>query len=116
MLADVYSLGVVAFELWHPFETGALLEHLSTEAGAVMREEVKSTRACMSAGMERAVLLADLQSSGALPANWEAAQPQVFSFGQQRRPAWRECACAMQWCAVSESDAVWHRRRAWCAG
>ncbi|KAK9811583.1 hypothetical protein WJX72_006503 [[Myrmecia] bisecta] len=46
---DLYSLGVVAFELWHPFSTG----------------------------MERAVLLRDLQEHGVMPADWEAANPQV---------------------------------------
>ncbi|KAK9831407.1 hypothetical protein WJX81_002476 [Elliptochloris bilobata] len=64
---DLYSLGVVAFELWHPFETG----------------------------MERAVLLADLQSSGALPAEWEAAQPQAARLVRwltQHNPAERPSA------------------------
>ncbi|CAL8462314.1 g1847 [Coccomyxa elongata] len=46
---DIFSLGIVAFELWHPFATG----------------------------MERAALLRDLQSHGVMPAEWEAAHPQV---------------------------------------
>ena len=46
---DIFSLGVVAFELWHPFATG----------------------------MERAALLRELQERGGLPAAWEAAHPQV---------------------------------------
>ena len=61
------------------------------------------------------MLLADLQSSGALPADWEAAQPQVCP--------WRQASAGVggsrlpvQGCAVSDSDAVRRRRRAWCAG
>ncbi|KAK9906778.1 hypothetical protein WJX75_007809 [Coccomyxa subellipsoidea] len=46
---DIFSLGIVAFELWHPFATG----------------------------MERVALLRDLQSHGVMPAEWEAAHPQV---------------------------------------
>lgn len=42
LCADVYSLGVVAFELWHSFETGALLAHAPTEACSVTREEASS--------------------------------------------------------------------------
>ena len=49
---DIFSLGIVAFELWHPFATG----------------------------MERAALLRDLQSHGVMPAEWEAAHPQVCHF------------------------------------
>ena len=43
------SLGVVAFELWHPFSTG----------------------------MERVVLLQALRERGTMPAEWEAANQQV---------------------------------------
>ncbi|KAF8070961.1 GCN2 [Scenedesmus sp. PABB004] len=46
---DMYSLGVVVFELWHPFSTA----------------------------MERAVLLRELREAGKLPPAWEAAHPQV---------------------------------------
>ena len=46
---DLFSLGVVAFELWHPFSTA----------------------------MERAVLLRDLRERGAMPAEFEGAQPVV---------------------------------------
>lgn len=46
---DLYSLGVVVFEMWHPFSTG----------------------------MERAVLLRELREAGKLPPAWEAAHPQV---------------------------------------
>lgn len=46
---DLFSLGVVAFELWHPFATA----------------------------MERALLLRDLREGGRLPAEWEAAHPVV---------------------------------------
>ena len=46
---DIFSMGIVAFELWHPFSTG----------------------------MERVTLLKDLQEHGALPAAWEAANPKV---------------------------------------
>jgi serine/threonine protein kinase len=46
---DIFSLGVVAFELWHPFATG----------------------------MERALLLRDLREGGRLPADWERAHPVV---------------------------------------
>ena len=46
---DIFSMGIVAFELWHPFSTG----------------------------MERVALLKDLQEHGALPAAWEAANPKV---------------------------------------
>lgn len=46
---DLFSLGVLAFELWHPFSTA----------------------------MERAVLLRDLRERGAMPAEFEASQPAV---------------------------------------
>lgn len=46
---DVFSLGIVAFELWHPFSTG----------------------------MERVALLQDLQEHGRLPADWAATNPKV---------------------------------------
>ena len=46
---DLYSLGVVVFEMWHPFSTG----------------------------MERAVLLRELREAGKLPQAWEEAHPQV---------------------------------------
>jgi hypothetical protein len=46
---DLYSLGVVAFELWHPFATG----------------------------MERVVLLRDLRENDVMPADFEAANPVV---------------------------------------
>jgi translation initiation factor 2-alpha kinase 4 len=47
---DIFSLGIITFELWHPFSTG----------------------------MERAALLRDLQDHGVMPAEWEAVHPQVF--------------------------------------
>lgn len=60
---DVFSLGIVAFELWHPFSTG----------------------------MERVALLQALQLHGALPADWAAANPKVASispsFSAQRAGA-----------------------------
>ncbi|KAG2496142.1 hypothetical protein HYH03_005744 [Edaphochlamys debaryana] len=46
---DLWSLGVVVFELWHPFATG----------------------------MERAVLLHELRDHGRLPEAWERAHPRV---------------------------------------
>ncbi|XP_057781604.1 eIF-2-alpha kinase GCN2 isoform X2 [Salvia miltiorrhiza] len=46
--ADMYSLGVVFFELWHPFETA----------------------------MERHVLLSDLKLKGELPSSWVAEFPE----------------------------------------
>ncbi|KAI8469455.1 MAG: hypothetical protein J3K34DRAFT_459347 [Monoraphidium minutum] len=46
---DLFSLGVVAFELWHPFSTA----------------------------MERALLLRDLREAGRLPEGWEAAHREV---------------------------------------
>lgn len=46
---DLYSLGVVVFELWNP----------------------------MTTGMERAVLLRDLRERGVIPAELEASQPGV---------------------------------------
>jgi translation initiation factor 2-alpha kinase 4 len=46
---DLFSLGVMAFELWHPFATA----------------------------MERAVLLRDLRENGVMPAAFEAANPVV---------------------------------------
>ncbi|PNH06312.1 putative serine/threonine-protein kinase [Tetrabaena socialis] len=46
---DLWSLGVVLFELWHPLATG----------------------------MERAVLLHDLRDHGRLPEAWERAHPRV---------------------------------------
>ena len=47
---DVFSLGIVAFELWHPFSTG----------------------------MERVAMLKNLQEHGALPAEWAAANPKAL--------------------------------------
>lgn len=47
---DLYSLGVVVFEMWSaPFSTA----------------------------MERAVLLRELREAGKMPPGWEAAHPQV---------------------------------------
>jgi len=46
---DLYSLGVVVFEMWHPFSTA----------------------------MERVVLLRELRELGKLPPGWERANPQV---------------------------------------
>ena len=46
---DIFSLGVIAFELWHPFVTG----------------------------MERAILLRNLQQDGAMPAEFEASHAAV---------------------------------------
>lgn len=46
---DLYSLGVVAFELWHPFSTA----------------------------MERAVVLRELVEKGAMPPGWAEAHPMV---------------------------------------
>lgn len=50
---DSYSLGILTFELWHPFSTG----------------------------MERAILLRDLREHGVMPAEFEAANPQVWRRG-----------------------------------
>ena len=46
---DLYSLGVIAFELWHPFTTG----------------------------MERVMVLRDLVEKGTLPPGWPEAHPGV---------------------------------------
>jgi hypothetical protein len=46
---DIFSLGVVVFEMWHPFSTA----------------------------MERVVLLRELREAGKMPPGWEAAHPQV---------------------------------------
>jgi hypothetical protein len=46
---DIFSLGVVVFEMWHPFSTA----------------------------MERVVLLRELREAGKMPPAWEAAHPQV---------------------------------------
>ncbi|KAJ4955074.1 hypothetical protein NE237_011857 [Protea cynaroides] len=48
---DMYSLGVVFFELWHPFGTA----------------------------MERHIVLSDLKQNGALPSTWEAEFPEQAS-------------------------------------
>ena len=48
---DLYSLGVIAFELWHPFATG----------------------------MERAIVLRQLVEKGSMPPGWEAMHPMVGS-------------------------------------
>ena len=48
---DMYSLGIIVFELWHPFTTG----------------------------MERVELLRDLRQLGKLPRQWEADHSQVLS-------------------------------------
>ena len=48
---DLYSLGVIAFELWHPFATG----------------------------MERAVVLRQLAEKGTMPPGWEETHPMVSS-------------------------------------
>jgi hypothetical protein len=56
---DLFSLGVVVFEMWHPFTTG----------------------------MERAVLLRDLREAGKLPEQWEKLHPTVARLvrcGRQR--------------------------------
>ncbi|CAK0752569.1 hypothetical protein CVIRNUC_002156 [Coccomyxa viridis] len=66
---DVFSLGIVAFELWHPFSTG----------------------------MERVAMLKNLQEHGALPAEWAAANPKVAELitwltaaNPRHRPSMRE--------------------------
>uniref|UniRef100_A0A061SEW0 Eukaryotic translation initiation factor 2-alpha kinase 4 n=1 Tax=Tetraselmis sp. GSL018 TaxID=582737 RepID=A0A061SEW0_9CHLO len=46
---DIYSLGIIAFEMWHHFETG----------------------------MERFVVLRDLREHGKMPSEWEARHPKV---------------------------------------
>ncbi len=46
---DLYSLGVIAFELWHPFSTA----------------------------MERVVVLRDLVETGAMPPGWPESHPVV---------------------------------------
>ena len=48
---DLFSLGVVAFELWQPFSTG----------------------------MERVELLRALRERGALPPGFDSAHPQVLT-------------------------------------
>lgn len=60
----MYSLGVLVFELWHPFSTG----------------------------MERVVLLRELREAGRLPSAWEAAHPQVARL--VRCVYIHVCACA----------------------
>jgi len=75
-----------------------------------------------AAGMERAVLLADLQATGALPAEWETAHPQARSrpppapppASAQRRPARRRAARRPRPRASAGRRA--RRPRAWCAG
>nr|XP_043628551.1 eIF-2-alpha kinase GCN2 [Erigeron canadensis] len=49
--ADMYSLGIVFFELWHPFSTG----------------------------MERHIVLSDLKKKGELPSDWLAEFPEQAS-------------------------------------
>eukprot|EP00850_Spirogloea_muscicola_P013114 SM000087S23396 [mRNA] locus=s87:428700:439817:+ [translate_table: standard] len=51
---DMYSLGVVLFELWHPFSTA----------------------------MERAVTLSELKKKGTIPSSWSARNPQVAELVQ----------------------------------
>ena len=46
---DLYSLGVIAFELWHPFATA----------------------------MERVIVLRDLAEGGAMPPGWPESHPVV---------------------------------------
>ena len=46
---DIYSLGIIAFEMWHPFETA----------------------------MERYILLRALRERGELPTEWELEHSQV---------------------------------------
>jgi translation initiation factor 2-alpha kinase 4 len=46
---DIYSLGVIVFEMWHPFATA----------------------------MERFVLLRDLRDRGEMPPDWEVGHPKV---------------------------------------
>lgn len=46
---DMYSLGIVVFEMWHPFETG----------------------------MERILTLKDLKENGKLPSKWKQEHPMV---------------------------------------
>jgi hypothetical protein len=58
---DMYSLGVVVFELFHPFSTA----------------------------MERAVLLRDLRDAGRLPAAFEKANPVITRLIRSgRRGGW----------------------------
>ncbi len=64
---DIFSLGIVAFELWHPFSTG----------------------------MERVALLKDLQEHGALPAAWEAANPKVSALPINPTALMRQICCYM---------------------
>ena len=49
---DLYSLGVIAFELWHPFTTA----------------------------MERVLVLRDLVEKGVLPPGWPEAHPGVCTY------------------------------------
>jgi len=56
---DIYSLGVVVFELWHPFTTG----------------------------MERAALLRELREGGRLPAAWAEANPKAADLVRCARAA-----------------------------
>ena len=56
---DLYSLGVVAFELWHPFATA----------------------------MERVVVLRDLAEKGAMPPGWPQSHPVVSSHQSTMPPS-----------------------------
>ena len=49
---DLYSLGVIAFELWHPFSTA----------------------------MERAVVLRQLVEKGTMPPGWQESHPMVSCY------------------------------------
>ncbi|KXZ55244.1 hypothetical protein GPECTOR_3g384 [Gonium pectorale] len=76
---DLWSLGVVAFELWHAFSTGeACVAHRGWS-------------------MERVVLLHDLRDHARLPEAWERAHPRVaqlirwlMSPNPSERPSARE--------------------------
>ena len=90
---DLYSLGVIAFELWYPFTTA----------------------------MERVVVLRDLVEKGVMPPGWAEAQPVVWYynlFGQfafvQLTLCCKVCfiymlmlACIAQSCSPEGMYAAW---------
>lgn len=56
---DMYSLGVITYELWYQFSTG----------------------------MERVIMLKKLQETGELPQDWKAEHPQVHTTHSMCNPA-----------------------------
>ena len=95
LCADVYSLGVVAFELWHPFETGALRRPAPTEACSVTGEKASSGCGGMGQGWSA-------------PCCWRTCSPPACCqqtgklrsrrcvLASQQAPGVARVACAMQ--------------------